>query len=149
MLSHYGDLTWASCASNHSVTQVNHVAKYESWALETHKMKHFKYESTAAIHWNFTRTLAQQTMENSSQWHCEGLFNSLFNIALKKPKLYYITCPLWGESTSHQWIPHTKGQSLRKHFHVISPCHESWVLSTGPLWSESTSDRWFLLTKGE
>ena len=23
---------------------------------------------------------------------------------------FHITCPLWGESTSHQWIPLTKGQ---------------------------------------
>ena len=92
-------------------------------------MKHFKYESTAVIHWNFTRTLARQTMENSSQWHCEGLFNSLFNIALKKPKLYYITGLLWGESTGHRWNPLTKGQSFRKHFHVMSPCHDSEVLA--------------------
>ena len=35
------------------------------------------------------------------------------------------TIPLWGESTSDQWIPRTKGQWCRKRLHVTIP---SWSI---------------------
>ena len=44
------------------------------------------------------------------------------NIIQSKKKDYikiYITAPLWGESTGHQWIPLTKGQLCRKHFQAM------------------------------
>ena len=36
-----------------------------------------------------------------------------------------MTGPLWGKSTSDQWIPLTKGQWWRKYFHVMT---SSWLV---------------------
>ena len=38
----------------------------------------------------------------------------------KKEHQFYITGSLWVESTSHWWIPLTKGQSLQKCLHGIA-----------------------------
>ena len=40
--------------------------------------------------------------------------------------------PLWGESSGHQWLPLTKGQSHGKCFHLMMPtCKKlEWFLST-------------------
>ena len=99
-------------------------------------------------------------------------FNSLFTLMTKKSSKVHIIGPSWRESTSHWWIPLTKGQycrTLTYHGHwkvslsiksLLLDCYSnslfrvmtkksSKVRITGPLWRESTSDWWIPLTKGQ
>ena len=70
------------------------------------------------------------------------LFNN-FKPSTKASKVL-ITDPLWGESTSHQWIPCSKGQHHGKHFHchmcsaVVSDVHLQWM-SLGLIFQ---NDKW-------
>ena len=43
-------------------------------------------------------------------WQIDCLFNSLLRMTTKKTSKLHITRPFWGETTSHQRIPLTKGQ---------------------------------------
>ena len=50
------------------------------------------------------------------QWH---LLPVLAPIRFRWTSKLHISGPLWGEPTGHQWIPLTKGQHCRKHFHAM------------------------------
>ena len=55
-----------------------------------------------------------------SSWHqCHETMLFILCLSMFLPKLP-INGPLWGESTHHRWIPLTKGQYSREHFHVMS-----------------------------
>ena len=54
-------------------------------------------------------------------------FDCLFRLTANRTSKIRITGPLWEESTSHWWIPLTKGQQFGTYFHVkASPCVEKF-----------------------
>ena len=58
-------------------------------------------------------------------WELHCLFNIFFKVITNKTSMFCITCPLWGECTSDQWIPNQRANNVVM-FHVIW-CHMIWI----------------------
>ena len=82
-----------------------------------------KYSQNLVLKTEYSNTGAKVHLNIWRLWWMLMMINSLFRLTTRKiPKLHN-TDPLLGESTGHQWIPHTKGQLCIESFHVMmSPC---------------------------
>ena len=77
-------------------------------------------------------------------WHLispdtQELVQQIVQANIKETSKVCITGPLWRESTGDWWIPLTKGQQCRKHFHFRM---SSWDWSVGMVRGENFSFWW-------
>ena len=90
------------------------------WMINTlivYKSKSYIRDLTVHVYYSVIHKC--NGISNHVQLDC--WLNSFFRLITETTPKLCITGPLWGESTGHRWIPHTKGQQCGMHFQVMIP----------------------------